>query len=536
MKRNSIINKRLLCVMAGLCLTAASCTKNFEKINTDPYGLKEGELVGDYAIYGAPFNQIQLNIHQYTPDWQYQLQKNLNADIWSGYMMTPTDFANNVNNTNYAMVDGWNDQIWVTAYSAVMSPVQAVIAKAKKDNYPNFEAWALILKVFAMHKLSDYFGPIVYTNFGKINNDGSITYDSQQEAYNAFFKDLDDAEAKLKPFAQNANATKAFRWFDLAYEGDYVKWMKMLNSLRLRLAVRIAKADGPKAKTEAEKALNSTFGVIETNAEDFIIDSKNINNPLNVISGSWNDIRMGAPMESYLVGYNDPRLPAYYLPAEDAAVKDQYKGIRNGITITSKNTYIGYSKLGNLGTRMPMLTAAETWFLKAEAKLNNWNVPGVTSVQQAYEKGIQLSFSQWGLSPAAFDTYKTSTAKPKPYVDVKNAANNVAAGSPYLSTVSPAFNAAGSIDEQREQIITQKWIAVFPESVEAWTEFRRTGYPKLFPVVLNNSGGVVPNGEFIKRVNFVISERDNNQAGYQGAVQKLGGLDNINTRLWWDKP
>lgn len=531
MKRNHIINKRLFCIMAALCFTVASCTKNFEKINTDPYGLWEKDLKGDFALYGGPFNQIQLNIHQYTPDWQYQLQQNLNADIWSGYMMTPVNFANNINNTNYAMVDGWNDRIWATAYNNVMSPVLAVVTKAKADNFPNFEAWALILKVLAMHRVSDYFGPIVYSKFGIINADGSVTYDSQQEVYNAFFKDLDDAQAKLKPYAENANAPLAFGRFDLVYGGSYVKWMKFLNSLRLRLAIRISKADAPRAKAEAEKALSSSFGVIETNAEDFIIDSKTIANPLNAISGNWLDICMGAPIESFMVGYNDPRLPVYFTPATDASVAGQYKGIRSGIEMLDEYTYLNFSRLASLGTKTPMLTAAETWFLRAEAKLNGWTDAGVTSVKQAYEKGIELSFTQWGLTTAAANTYKTSTAKPKAYVDPKNPVNNTAA----ISTVSPLWNEGGSIEEKREQIITQKWLAIYPESCEAWAEFRRTGYPKLFPVVVNNSNGVVPNGEFIKRVNFVISERENNQGGYQGAVSKLGGPDNINTRLWWDK-
>ncbi len=535
MKRNHIVLNRLTVLVATVCLLATGCTKNFESINTDPYGLSEKDLKGDFALYGAPFNQMQLSIHLYSPDWQYQLQQNLNADIFSGYFMSPHDFANNVNNTNYAMVDGWNDRIWTIPYGQVMSPAQAVLERAKKDNYPNFEAWAIILKVLTMHRISDIFGPIVYTNFGKINADGSVTYDSQQDAYNAFFKDLDDAQAKLQPYAENANAPKAFARFDLVYGGNYLKWMKFLNSLRLRLALRIVKADPAKAKLEGEKALTNTFGLLADNGDDFIIDSRTITNPLNTISASWNDIRMAAPMESFLVGYNDPRLPVYFRPSNDPDAFGQYKGMRNGIELLDRDTYAKFSQLGNLGTKTPMMSSAEVSFLKAEAKLRGWNTPGVASVQAAYETGIQLSLSQWGVG-SQFDGYKNSTAKPIPYVDPKKSANNVPAGSPYLSTVSPKWNDAGTTEEKLEQIITQKWLAIYPESVEAWSEFRRTGYPKLFPVVINNSNGVIPNGKFIRRINFVISERETNQAGYQDAVQKLGGPDNIGTRVWWDKP
>jgi hypothetical protein len=535
MKRNNILFNRIFFAALLICVVAGGCTKRFESINTDPYGMNEEELKGDFAIYGAPFNQMQLSLHLFAPEWQYQLAQNLNADIFSGYMMTPTGFANNVNNSSYAMMDGWNDNIWTLPYENVLSPARAVINRAKKDNYPNFEAWAILLKVVAAHRVSDVFGPIVYTNFGKINADGSITYDSQQEAYNAFFKDLDEAQAKLRPYAKSADSVKKFRAFDLVYNGDYAKWMKLINSMRLRLAIRLAKADPAKAKTEAEKSLADEAGVLETNEDDFVINSESLNNPISVISGGWGDIKMGAPIESYLVGYGDPRLPKYFNPATDPAVAGQYKGIRNGIALPNNQLYRKFSSVTSLGTKMPMLTAAEVWFLRAEAKLRGWSVPGVNTVQDAYEKGIKTSLEQWSVG-GNFEAYKNSTAKPAAYVDPFNGTNSVAAGSPILSTVSPKWNEGGTTEQKLEQIITQKWIALFPESQEAWTEQRRTGYPKLFPVVINNSGGVIPNGQFIRRINFAISEKQTNNIGYQGAVQKLGGADNIGTRLWWDKP
>ena len=535
MKPTNKFFHRFVPAAALACVLATGCTKRFESINTDPYGLSENDLKGDFALYGAPFSQMQLSVHLFAPEWQYQLMQNLNADIFSGYMMTPTPFANNVNNSSYAMMDGWNNNIWTLAYDNVMSPAQAVVDRAKKDGYPNFEAWAMVLKVLSLHRVSDVFGPVVYTNFGKINSDGSVTYDSQQEAYNSFFKDLDDAQAKLKPYALSADSAKKFKNFDLSYGGDYTKWMKLINSLRLRLAIRIVKADAAKAKTEGEKAMANEFGLIETNEDDFIINSKTLNNPISVISNNWGDIKMGAPMESYLKGYSDPRLSKYYSPATDPAVAGQYKGIRNGIDLPNDQLYRKLSSVASLGTKMPMLTSSEVWFLKAEAKLRGWAVPGAATVQAAYEKGIQRSLGQWGVE-GQFDAYKNSTGQAAAYTDPFNATNSIAAGSPLLSTVTPKWNDGGSNEEKLEQIITQKWIALFPESMEAWSEFRRTGYPKLFPVVVNNSGGIVPAGQFIKRINFVISEKETNQKGYQGAVQKLGGTDNINTRLWWDKP
>ena len=531
MKRKTLFNKSLLWITAGCCLTITACTKRFESINTDPYGLSEKDLAGDFG----QFNQIQLNIHQYAPDWEYQRGKGLSSDMWSGYMMTQAPFNGNINNITYAMVDVWNNTGWERPYSNVMAPAKSVLDRAKRDNRPNFEAWGLILRVFTMHRITDFMGPIVYTNFAKFNPDGSFTYDSQQEAYNTFFKELDEAQEKLKPFVENPNAEQEFKRFDLAYNGSYAKWMKLLNSLRLRLATRIIKADPDKAKTEGEKALANPFGLIETNAEDFIIDSKTVTNPIDVIANSWGNARMNASMESFLKGYDDPRMEKYFLPATDPAFAGQYKGIRNGIALPD-GVYNNFSSLARLGTKMPLLTAAEVWFLKAEAKLNGWAVPGLSSVKEAYEKGIQLSFSQWGVDASELPGYLASTARPAAYVDPKNAANNVPLGDPILSTISPQWDDAASTSEKMERIITQKWIAVYPESAEAWAEQRRTGYPKLFPVKLNNSNGVIPDGQFIRRMTFPQSERESNQAGYLDAVKKLGGPDNIATRVWWDKP
>jgi hypothetical protein len=85
-----------------------------------------------------------------------------------------------------------------------------------------------------------------------------------------------------------------------------------------------------------------------------------------------------------------------------------------------------------------------------------------------------------------------------------------------------------------EQIITQKWISMFPDGQEAWSEFRRTGYPRIFPVVVNNSGGDIDTNIQIRRINFVENELNTNSANVQTAVGFLNGPDNGGTRLWWD--
>ena len=108
--------------------------------------------------------------------------------------------------------------------------------------------------------------------------------------------------------------------------------------------------------------------------------------------------------------------------------------------------------------------------------------------------------------------------------------NNIAAA----STITPCWDDATNDEERLEKIITQKWIAGFPEGKNAWAEWRRTGYPKLFQIRQNNSQGVIPTELGVRRLPFIQDEVTNNPEGYAQAVQLLGGDDNGATRIFWD--
>ncbi|MEP6928262.1 MAG: SusD/RagB family nutrient-binding outer membrane lipoprotein [Ginsengibacter sp.] len=522
----------------------SSCTKKFEEYNTNPIGISNQQLTADYQNLGGPLKQAQLNIVAASPAWVYQLTQNLNADIFSGYMMTPSAFNNNVNNTNYFMMDGWNGLPWSWAYDNVMSTTAPVLKATTDAKYAAYYQWAKILRVEAMHRVSDVYGPIIYTHYGNLNADGSVTYDSQQEAYNAFFADLDSA---INVFTNlvNSKSLPVFAKYDLGYGGSYDKWLKFANTLRLRLAIRINAADPVKAKLEGEKALANSGGLLTTNDDNLFINIGTNDNPLKVINNDWGDIRLGAPLASILNGYSDKRITKYALPATDPLEAGKFIGIRNGVNIDAGSRYSGYSKLiytdQNNVKYVQLMVAAEAWFLKAEAALNGWTSAG--DAQTNYEKGISTSFDQNGISDVA-SYLADATSKAQPYVDPKaiNAnydpapgLNDVPVGDPNLTAIPIKWNAGFTNAQKLEQIITQKWIALYPDGVEAWSEFRRTRYPKLFPVVINNSAGKIPTAKFIRRLPFASGELSNNTIGVQGAITKLGGPDTGGTPLWWDK-
>ena len=154
---------------------------------------------------------------------------------------------------------------------------------------------------------------------------------------------------------------------------------------------------------------------------------------------------------------------------------------------------------------------------------------GAGSAQANYEAGVTTSFAQHGVAGVS-DYLADATSVPADFVDALFPVNDIA----YASDVKIAYNAAGTNEEQLEQIITQKWIAMFPDGQEAWSEFRRTGYPRLFPVVINNSGGTIDTDIQIRRINFVADEVNTNGCNVETAKGFLNGPDTGGTRLWWD--
>ena len=295
--------------------------------------------------------------------------------------------------------------------------------------------------------------------------------------------------------------------------------------LFIRLAIRLTKVNPALAKTQAELALASSVGLI---TEDMVISTGFVH-PISVISNSWGDIRMSAEMESILTGYNDGRVQKYFKPSADASLSGDYKGIRMGIDIEAKGQYLDHAGIGSVVDveKITWMAAAEIHFLKAEAALRGWTGAGIA--KENYEAGVNASFTQHGVSGAS--TYLAdNTSTPNDFVDALNATNNIA----YASDVKIAYDDAGTNEEQLEQIMTQKWIALFPDGQEAWSEFRRTGYPRIFPVVVNNSGGTIDTNTQIRRINFANSEVNTNSENVTTAVSFLSGPDNGGTRLWWD--
>lgn len=171
------------------------------------------------------------------------------------------------------------------------------------------------------------------------------------------------------------------------------------------------------------------------------------------------------------------------------------------------------------------MTPAEVWFLRAEAALRGWSGKDAGT---CYEQGVRSSFNQWRVGEA--NAYLQSDHVAADFVDTFTPDYSAKA----LCLVSPAWDEEASRETKLEKIITQKWIACYPEGCEAWAEQRRTGYPRLFPVLVNKSNGKIDTRTMIRRLNFPVSIISGNPAQYSALCEYLGGPDTGGTRLWWD--
>jgi hypothetical protein len=532
-----------------------SCTENFTELNTPSNALLASKL--DAGLVGQSFANAQARALYGAPGGStagFQTAQSLFADLYAQYFATT---ATNFDSDRYTQVGNWSNGAWTYFYQQTAPPLKIVLDYTAENNMEIENAMAKVWKVQAYHRITDYWGPIIYSEFG--NAKQSVNYDTQESIYKNFFVLLDEAVAVLK-----ANSGKsAFVGHDQLtngndelYNGSVDKWLVFANSLRLRMAMRIKYADAGLAKIEAEKAVAD--GVMLDNDDTALLRTTTLSrNPYWIIT-DWGEFRMSALMESVLKGFDDPRMPIYFSPIvgtdtdKNGTISDAerdpdgdgsfFEGMRNGIPKVDLNQgalNVAHSDMGTAflnqgrggsaaGPPLRILSASEVYFLRAEGALESWAMGG--TAEELYNKGIEMSLKEGriGLPDADVTAYINSTNTPIPTDD--------SYGTPASSDITVKFMTAGSKEKQLEQIITQKWIALYPDGWEAWAELRRTKYPKILPRIASDNLDV-PKEAIMARLIFVTGEYTANSAAVLAAEQlpELVGGNKNSTRLWWDK-
>lgn len=533
MKKNIFsIKKTIGALTLGILLLVSSCTDNFYDINKKPEGPINKEVPLSYLI-GLSFPNMIDNIYPVQEN-RYQMGENLIGDPYGRYL----SIANAGWTTSFSTFnasDNWINTPYNDVYSGIYTGWYKV--KSLTDANPIFAhlfQWAQLLRVTGMQRMVDLYGPMPYS---KVPEGGIATaYDSQEEVYKAMFNDLDTAIDSLYKFNQENPENVDMEEFDHIYKGYFSKWVRFGNTLKLRMAMRIVYADPSLAKQKAEEAVSHPGGLIDANR----FNALNLypKNPINLITNDWQDSKACADIIAYMNGYKDPRLEKYFTKS-NVKGGSEFLGLRTGVSMPSNSKQYSSTTYKDTDPVLVM-NAAETYFLKAEGALRGWNMGG--DVKDLYETGIKLSFEQWGAGSA--DAYmKNDSLQPAgiedPYVYKGKDKNGKEILVPYaagpISTITIAWNDGDSFEKKLERLITQKWIAMYPLGQEAWSDQRRTGYPRFYPVLQNSSADPNLTTRLASRIPFPPDEKFNNAENYKKAVQLLGGEDAYGTKLWWDK-
>lgn len=526
LKYMKVLNGVLLA--GGLLLTA--CTDQYEHWNINPNEVTPEQMLRDNLLTGAYFTQMERGIFVVGKDkgGLFEETQMLTGDIFASYCapIKVWDYAGAEDNDCYKLYRQWYNSPFKNAYTEVMQPWWKVV-ECTSGNSPA-RAMATIIKVFGMNRITDKYGPIPYSKFGK---GIQVAYDSQKDVYYRFFEELANAIEILTDYSDRTSEPY-LEDYDYIYGGKVENWIKFANTLRLRLAMRVSFVDEAKARTEAQAAIGHPIGLMTTVSDNAILKpsaSFSFINEWWEAYDSFNDFRMSATMECYLVGLNDPRLSHYF----QSALKDgKYHGVRNGQTSRNQGSLSEAASSMNVSIADPILwmDAAEAYFLLAEAKLR-FNL-GDKTVQEYYESGVRTSFSSKGAKNA--DAYlDNDTDTPLQSYSAPTGGSTLNTSS-MVSSLTVKWDEAASLEQKLERIMVQKWIALFPDGQEAWSEMRRTGYPGIVTIANNRSGGEVASGELISRLKFPTTEYSDNSGNTQAAVSLLNGADVAGTRLWWD--
>lgn len=520
------------------------CTDNFDDLNTNKYEVDPDDL---------PFESqfVEPITYVYAPQQNmFQFWTNLSTDLFSGYFMTPHNFGGN-GNVDYQLNRGFCGGMYENFNLHIFNNTRRLIKTCDEKGLSDYAAIMRVVQVYALSTMTDSYGPVAYQSVLD-GNDVSFYYDSQESIYKAMFALLDEA---VTGFKNGTSDVSNMQQFDYWCRGDRDLWVKVANQFKLRLAMRIVKADPALAKQKAEEAVSG--GVLTAADRDILID-QGLSNELTRMF-EWGDCGINANLVTILEGYNDPRL-ALYVTKNTNDIKDgdkvivpkdsKYLGIRGGCNLPNKPNQWGNfsSVVCSYSTPFPVMKVAESYFLRAEGALRGWNMGG--NAKDLYEEGIRISIQNelkykgsyagvTSISDAEIDAYINGTTPQADFVDPVDAQNNIKA----MNTIPVKWNDGASNEEKLQRIITQKWIANFPLSTEAWAEYRRTGYPKLFPNRVNSSNGTIDTDEQIRRLIYSEVEINTNNEELQKGIQILNQENSSGkftgdiggTRVWWDK-
>ena len=489
--------KKILLTFFALSLVLSSCEfdKGFEEMNVNPAKAAQLEVANKFASVVLQTSGGRYENWRASLIYQSVMIQHFSAvaGYWSG--------------DKYYRNDGYATSLWDRYYPSAVKEIEDIRSQLTAEGNSGSEmGMTRILRVFIYSRLTDLHGDIPYSEAGQGYTNGILKpkYDAQQDIYMDMLKELEEAVAQIGSSTTMGSS-------DLIFQGNTVKWKAWGNSMMLRLAMRLTKADSATAKAWAEKAVAA--GTMTSN--DHIAMVQHTDGPASINKNGHGEVwqadgnaRMSKTFMDWMSG--DPRLTVLAQRTSDGsnAVADLI-GMPNGSDGNSVPDSSIYASLhDNLkGTDVPMVfhSYAEVRLLKAEMAFRGWSVPG--DAKTHYEAGVKAAMQMLG------------TIYPKTTAITDAQVAGYLAAKPYDAS------------KGWEMISEQYWAATLLNEYESYNNWRRTGYPTLTPI---NYDGNVTGGTIPRRLIYPSSEQATNGDNYAAAVARQGA-DDFTTRIWWDK-
>ncbi|MFT2007287.1 SusD/RagB family nutrient-binding outer membrane lipoprotein [Pontibacter sp. 13R65] len=479
----------ILATVLTVFLSLTSCD-NFLDINDDPNNppsstpaLTLPAAQGEVAyILG---NQFQFLGNFFAQHWTQAGGANQYCDL-ELYQMTTSDY---------------DTRVWAELYAGALNDFRYIADQGEEGNSPNYAAIGQIMQAYTFQVITDAWGDVPFTSALEGIQNLNPEYQTQEEIYNSLIPLLDEAIAKIDNNAPTPGSD------DLVFGGNMDRWRRFANTLKLKIFIRqtYVRPSVASAGIQAMYAAGAEFlGMGETAAVAFVNQTQN-RNPFfqtQVTFRGGVDVVASNTALNYLQTTGDPRLDNFYAPAQTGTNAGTFVGFDQGVECTPARTGAQSNTVSKPGpavasatTAVPFITAAESYFLQAEAAARGWT-NGTGNASELYAQGIRASFNYLG--------------------------ENVAGVDALLQNQSVAYPVGAPVEEQVDRIITQKWLSFNgTQGFEAWTEYRRTGYPSFIELSAAASENVIP-----KRILYPNTESIRNQS--------YPGLKEISVPVWWD--
>ncbi|HUH32775.1 MAG TPA: SusD/RagB family nutrient-binding outer membrane lipoprotein [Daejeonella sp.] len=509
----TIYKKTIPVFLAALFFTSG-CTKDFDEINTDPTAASAENFDPNYLLTTSQLTYTG------STDFSYETWR-ANLIHFSTMMQQLSHVADYWVGDKYTLNEAYTAAYFERAYAEQVKNIADMLKLTEnKPELKNLHQIGRIMRALIMERITDIYGDVPYFEAGTgfYTKNFFPKYDKQQDIYTDILKELEEATTALDPAGDKPTG-------DLFYRGDIEKWRRFGNTLLLRAAMRLTKVDPATAQAYVAKVVGKTMLSNDDNAivkHESEGGRETINRVSQVITQSYERpvAKLSRTYVDFLKNNNDPRLGVIAeLDNGDKIPADQ-KGMPNGYDqggsvtdISHAPNYTGlenYSRPSSWLVKLDgptfVLTYAESELLLADAA-QRWGIAG--SALTHYNNGVSAGITYFGQYDPAAAAIVTQAA-----------ANAYLASHPY--------NPANGL----EMINNQFWIVTLFNGYEAWSNWRRSGYPALTPV---NYPGNVTNATIPRRLPYPLSEANNNGANYQAAADAVPGGDKLTGRVWWDQ-